>query len=86
MSRAAAAPFIVNGCTGTGTSVADLARELAGLFGGRTQVAFNGVARAGDPVHLVGATRRLQQLEFCPQVGLKEGLSSVVAQWRQAAG
>jgi UDP-glucose 4-epimerase len=83
ISHADVAPLIVNGCTGVGTSVAVLTHELAKLFGERTKIEFDAVARTGDPMHLVGATERLSQLGFRAQVGLTEGLSSVAAQWHR---
>ena len=79
--HASTTPFVVNGGTGRGTSVAEIASTLARLFGRHTKVEFDGIARTGDPAHLVGAVRRLSALGFHPRIGLEEGLSAIVADW-----
>lgn len=76
-----AAPAI-NGCTGVGTSIAEVAEQLSALWGGNTIVRFDGVSRPGDPAHLRGDSRRLFQTGFQPSVPLTEGLERTVAHWR----
>ncbi len=80
-----AAP-IYNGCTGQARSVGEMARLLSAAWGLGAEIAFDGVARAGDPRHLVGSTRRLASTGFRPRVSLEDGLRQVVADAKRRLG
>lgn len=59
---------VFNGCTGVGTTVAEIAHFIAEGFGAEVAFAFNGEVRPGDPVHLVG----------CPDAAARARLAATV--------
>jgi len=75
---------VVNGCTGIGRSVADVAALMVRGFGRDTEVRFDGAPRTGDPPRLVGSVARLREIGFRPRVGLEEGLDRLVRAARSA--
>jgi UDP-glucose 4-epimerase len=60
---------ILNGCTGIGTSVHDVAHAVVAGFGAKADIGFSGQSRPGDPVHLVG----------CPELASSRGLKAHIA-------
>jgi UDP-glucose 4-epimerase len=80
------APLIVNGGSGSGVSVRQIAEALAGALGSPARITFSGVVRAGDPPSLVADTSRLGALGFAPEVDLDGGLQRLAAWFRAGAG
>lgn len=68
--------------TGVATSIAQIARLLAGLYGVAVEPALTKKFRAGDIRHCVADASRLRALGFAPSVGLADGLREL-AQWGQ---
>lgn len=71
-----------NGCTGHATPNRDVAAKLIELWGGGTALRFDGISRAGDPIHLHGNATALGALGICAETGLDDGLAETVAAWR----
>jgi len=69
---------IVNGGSGRGTSVADIAAGLIEQWGGNTVVQHSGVSRPGDPVSLLADDQMLRQIGFDWRVPLDRGLVDYV--------
>ncbi len=82
-SSASQAPFIVNGGTGFGTCVRDVATLLCKAWGLSPEMEFSGKNRAGDPFSLLADTKRLQTLDFVPQHQLTSGLAEYVRWFQQ---
>jgi len=76
-------PFVVNGGTGIGTCVRDVATTLCQAWGESIPIKFSGKQRSGDPFSLLADTQRLQTLGFVPQYQLKSGLEEYVRWFRQ---
>lgn len=70
---------IINGCTGDGRTVREMAELMVDAWGCNTAVEFDEIRRPGDPLHLVGSARRMLATGFRPRVGLAEGLARTVA-------
>ncbi|HBB35155.1 MAG TPA: UDP-glucose 4-epimerase [Cyanobacteria bacterium UBA8803] len=83
VSSASSAPFIVNGGTGIGTCVRDVATLLCQSWGQFPDLKFSGQNRIGDPFSLIADTSRLQTLAFVPQHTLASGLKEYVRWFRQ---
>lgn len=69
--------LLLNGATGIGTSVRDVAILMCKAMGVAPEVKFSGHKRPGDPFSLVGDTTRLQealsiQLDYSLNLGLAE--------------
>lgn len=76
--KASCTPFFVNGGTGIGTCVRDVATILSQAWGEFPQLKFSGKQRSGDPFSLVADTQRLQTLGFFPKHKLAEGIEEYV--------
>ena len=76
--KASCTPFIVNGGTGIGTCVRDVATTLCQAWGESPHIKFSGQQRSGDPFSLVADTQRLQTLGFIPKCKLAEGMAEYV--------
>jgi UDP-glucose 4-epimerase len=74
---------IFNGCTGTSTSIAEVAERLAALWKANTVIRFDGISRPGDPLHLHGNAARVTTAGFRPSLNLEEGLARTVEHWRE---
>lgn len=74
-------PFVLNGGTGIGTTVAAVAAQVAREMG-RLPPLFSGAIRKGDPKSLVANIERARALGFEPKIGLTQGLAETVA-WFQ---
>jgi len=72
-------PFqIINGGSGIGTTVAEIAEILTRNWGGDIGVKFSGVVRAGDPFSLVAASDWVLATGFAWQIPVAKGLSDYV--------
>lgn len=72
-------PFqIINGGSGVGTTVAEIAGILTRIWGGNVGVKFSGVVRAGDPFSLVADADGIRASGFDWQIPVSEGLSDYV--------
>jgi UDP-glucose 4-epimerase len=78
--RALQPPAVMNGGSGQGTSVRELAENLLGALGCEQRLRFSGAAKAGDPMTMVADVRRAQAFGFAPAVSFNQGLAAY-AQW-----
>jgi UDP-glucose 4-epimerase len=69
---------VINGGSGRGTSVADIAGMLVKHWGGDIPVRFSGKVRAGDPFSLLADNSRLRSLPFDWQITVARGLGDYV--------
>ncbi|MFB6420255.1 MULTISPECIES: NAD-dependent epimerase/dehydratase family protein [Bradyrhizobium] len=75
----------INGGSGRGTSVADIAEGLIRNWGSNTVVRYSGVARPGDPVSLLADDGRLREMNFDWRLPLERGLADYV-EWFRGPG
>jgi UDP-glucose 4-epimerase len=76
---AATPPSVMNGGTGIGTSVRDLAQTLLSALDATAALRFTGEAKTGDPLTMVADARRATAFGFTPTVNLKPGLEDYAA-------
>ena len=69
---------IINGGSGLGTRVADIARMLVKNWGGGIALRYSGAVRAGDPFSLVANDANLRRLPFAWQIPVDQGLADYV--------
>jgi UDP-glucose 4-epimerase len=69
---------VVNGGSGLGITVREIAREVSAQWGGNAQITFNGESRPGDPTYLVADIHRLDKIGFSSDIMLSTGISSYV--------
>src|SRR5215831_15146299 len=69
---------IINGGSGQGTSVADIAGEIVRNWGSATRVQFSGAARSGDPVSLLADDTALRAAGFNWRIPLGRGIRDYV--------
>ena len=69
---------VINGGTGIGTSIREVAGMVCAAWGNAAEVTFSGVARAGDPPSLVADCARARQMGFNPGVMLDDGIREAV--------
>ncbi|MET4519802.1 SDR family oxidoreductase [Bradyrhizobium sp. I1.7.5] len=74
---------IINGGSGIGTSVADIARSVASSWGGTIPVEFSGVVRPGDPFSLVADPSRVNALPFEWRIAIGAGIADYVAWFKE---
>ncbi len=74
---------IVNGGTGSATTIASFAGMMAQALGKQTSIQFSGETKAGDPTHMRADTTKLHASGFAPHVTLADGLPEY-AQWIKA--
>lgn len=79
VGNAAEAGLVVNGGCGTSVPVRDVLTMVAGEFGGRVRITFNGLVREGDPKHFYADTTSALGLGWVPRVTLREGVSDYAA-------
>lgn len=77
-SAASPAPLIVNGGTGKGTCVRDVATLLCQKMSLGVKLKFSGQQRVGDPFSLVADTTRIEALNYTPKYTLDSGLDNYV--------
>jgi UDP-glucose 4-epimerase len=73
------APLILNGGSGLGASVREIAEGFAAAMGARSGIRFSGAVRQGDPQSLVADISRAMALGFEPVTPLEAGLGQVAA-------
>jgi UDP-glucose 4-epimerase len=71
---------VLNGGSGVGTSVAQVARCVIDSWGDSLSVGFSGQSRAGDPTSLISDSTKLKALGFEWTTGLDAGVNEYV-QW-----
>jgi UDP-glucose 4-epimerase len=76
---------IVNGGSGFGTTVADVAGMLVKNWGSDVAVRFSGIVRPGDPFSLLADCAKLRQLPFEWQFLLERGLAEYVHWFKEQA-
>lgn len=70
---------VFNVCTGVGTSVSNIAKNMLDLLGlENTEIVFTGKSWEGDVNILVGDTSKLIDLGFEPKYSLREGLRELI--------
>jgi UDP-glucose 4-epimerase len=78
---------IVNGGSGRGTAVAEIANMLVKQFGCGAAVSFSGVARPGDPNSLLADDSALRQMGFEWRIPVDRGIADYVTWFKgQARG
>jgi len=70
---------VINGGSGLGMTVAELAGMLVKNWGGDIDVGFSGTVRPGDPFSLLANDAKLRSLPFDWQIPVAEGLTDYVA-------
>ncbi|MEQ8664783.1 MAG: NAD-dependent epimerase/dehydratase family protein [Rhodospirillales bacterium] len=70
--------LLVNGGTGHGTTIRDIARILIERISPGTELTFDGVVRPGDPLHLVADIGRARNLGFDPATSLEDGVDAYI--------
>jgi UDP-glucose 4-epimerase len=70
---------VVNGGSGRGSSVADIAAMLVRNWGHGTAVRYSGVVRAGDPFSLLADDTTLRQLPFEWRIPIEQGVADYVS-------
>jgi len=76
---------VVNGGTGQAVSVAEVLGILASGIAPRARVSFNGIVRAGDPLHLRADPRNALALGWSPTISLPYGLARYAAWFKSQA-
>jgi UDP-glucose 4-epimerase len=69
---------IINGGSGRGTSVAEIAGMLVRNWGNDVAVRYSGVVRPGDPPSLLADDAALRRLPFVWQISLEQGIADYV--------
>ncbi|SIO38531.1 UDP-glucose 4-epimerase [Bradyrhizobium erythrophlei] len=76
---------VVNGGSGLGTTVADIAGMLVKNWGGDIAVRYSGSIRPGDPFSLLADDTKLRRLPFDRQIPLERGLAEYVLWFKEQA-
>jgi UDP-glucose 4-epimerase len=80
-------PFrIVNGGSGQGTRVADIADMLVKQWGGGIAVRYSGAVRAGDPFSLLADDSSLRSLSFDWRIPVDRGIADYVKWFKDRVG
>ena len=74
--------WTMNGGSGRGTSIAEIASMLVRQWGGDICVRFSGAARAGDPFSMLADDARLRQMPFDWRIPIDQGLADYVRWFR----
>ncbi|MBR0694876.1 NAD(P)-dependent oxidoreductase [Bradyrhizobium lablabi] len=77
---------VINGGSGQGTRVADIADGVVRHWGSNTVVRYSGLARPGDPVSLLADDASVRQMKFDWRIPLDQGLADYVAWFKGQAG
>jgi UDP-glucose 4-epimerase len=72
----------LNGGTGIGTAISQVADEVLRAWGAAREVIFSGIARPGDPRYLVADTSRARGLGFDPRMAFSPGVQGAVDWFR----
>ena len=70
---------VINGGSGRGTSVADIASMLIGNWGHGIAVRYSGVVRTGDPFSLLSEATTLPHLPFEWRIPIEQGVADYVS-------
>jgi UDP-glucose 4-epimerase len=76
---------VINGGSGRGVSVADIAEGLIRHWDSKTVVRFSGVGRPGDPTSLLADNGRVLDMNFDWRIPLERGLADYVEWFRSQA-
>ena len=76
---------IINGGTGVGTSVRDIASRVVDAWGVDLPIDFSGKSRSGDPYSLVALPACINQKPFVWTVPLEQGIPRYVEWFRESA-
>ena len=74
---------VVNGGTGIGTSIAEIASLVCEQWGQNHSVKFSGISRKGDPKSLVADITLANESGFSPRVSLEQGITDVVSWYKE---
>jgi UDP-glucose 4-epimerase len=75
----------INGGSGRGASVAEIAGMLVKDWGATIPVRFSGASRAGDPFSLLADGARLNQISFDWRIPIDQGLADYVRWFKEQA-
>jgi UDP-glucose 4-epimerase len=75
--------IVVNGGTGVGTSISEIAEMVRDAWGKQNDIKFSGLARQGDPVSLLAATQFVESLGFSYEMDLATGINEVVNWYKE---
>jgi len=75
---------IINGGSGIGTSVSDIAEMIVRAWGANCNVGFNGHGRPGDPFSLVADTSQLAKIGYQCKVPVEEGIRTYVEWFKES--
>jgi UDP-glucose 4-epimerase len=70
---------IINGGSGRGTSVAEIADMIVKNWGGNAAVRYSGIVRAGDPFSLLADDASLRRLAFDWRIPIEQGVADYVS-------
>lgn len=76
---------IINGGTGIGTRVRDVARQVVRAFGVDSEIRFSGEGRPGDPTHLIADVAAVSGAGWAPATTLADGIGGYVSWYREVA-
>jgi UDP-glucose 4-epimerase len=87
MARQACSPECpaMNGGTGQGTAVMEVARTVCEAWHAAVEVRFSGLARPGDPERLIADTAKATSMSFAPAVPFVQGIRRTVDWFRSRA-
>jgi UDP-glucose 4-epimerase len=77
---------ILNGGSGIGTTVGEIAELVTSAWGSEIEVRFSGAARAGDPFSLVADAQQIRALSFSWRIPVREGMEHYVSWFKEQAG
>lgn len=69
---------VINGGSGIGTPINDIAEIIVDAWGTNTPIEFSGQSRAGDPKNLVSVPCKLENSHFDWHYSVKDGISDYV--------
>ena len=78
--------MILNGGTGIGTSVSDVAHAVTRAWGSTVPITFSGTVRRGDPFSLVASPELLAERRFGWESRLDDGIERYVRWFREHRG
>jgi UDP-glucose 4-epimerase len=84
--HASASGYILNGGTGTGTPVTEIADLIRAAWHVPGATTFSGTGRPGDPDKLVASSERLAALGFESHTSVASGIRNYVQWFRKTAG
>ena len=79
-------PSVINGGSGRGVSVAEVAGLVVKNWGKPIAIRFSGTSRAGDPFSLLSDATRLSRLPFDWQIPVDRGIADYVGWFKARAG